>query len=65
MKEVELLRKLHGTFDRLCHTCETVKHISRFKRFNTHYKLCNDCFLKSKGELDDDATNKDEVEYDK
>jgi len=48
MKEIELLRKLHGTFDRLCRVCDTVKHVSRFKRFNAHHKMCNDCFLNKK-----------------
>jgi len=46
MRELELLKKLHGTYKRYCDTCEEAKHLSKFRRFSKVRKTCNECFNK-------------------
>lgn len=34
-----------------CPKCQVVKHKSKFRRYNSHYQTCNECFL-AKGKKD-------------
>lgn len=51
MKEVDLLKKLHDSYQRYCQICGVAKHVQKFKRKGWFYKSCNECFLEAKKDV--------------
>lgn len=44
-EEIELQNKLYGVYNAKCDRCKKIKHKTKFRRFNSNHKTCNDCFL--------------------
>lgn len=47
MKEVEMLKKLHSLYQKICSVCGDAKHIQNFKRQSKFRKVCNSCYIRN------------------
>jgi hypothetical protein len=47
MSNFEIMKKLHGSYKKLCPVCEGVKHVSKFKRGGVAYRICNECHIRN------------------
>ena len=39
------VKPFYGSYSRHCIKCNELKHIAKYKRYNSHHKICNQCFL--------------------